>query len=208
MKDYKTFCTVLGTNAGSQNIIEIMQGRRQKLDANGVMAELEKRHDAREFQSLKKTGIKTDMEVLVNGEGLRNIADYIYRSADPSKLSTGWVFRGLGMTKAGIRTLIDWKASDIPVKSAYFMSCSKDMAVAESFADAYAKEGEEKVQFRIRGYSNMALRSHLPYGEEETLFPPHATFKIEKIFRSEQTKHIIVRLEEIPPDAKAVPMPY
>jgi hypothetical protein len=214
MKDYRIFCTALGTNAGSQNIIDIMQGKHSALDVGKVMSELAKNHGEEAIRSVHRgkgregVDLGTDMQTLVTREGLQKIAKDVYLSADASKLSTERVYRGLGMTERGIRKLLALKESETSVKSDYFLSCSKTMETAQSFADTYAKEGEVKVQFQIRGFSNMALRSYLPYGEQETLFTPHAAFKIERIFKGQNTGHFIVRLTEVPSDHKAVPLPY
>jgi hypothetical protein len=210
-KEFKAFSTLYSTNAGAKEINQVMRGKPWDLSITKVMAEIGKRNGEQDISSYKKGGIdiKGEMKSLAAKAEILRVADDIYARTKLLKLSPEHVHRGQGMTSAGVDQLITlWKAG-IPVKATHFLSCDKDIKVAQSFAKNCSEGKEEPVLFQIRGFSNVRLRSHLEVsGESESLFTPHATFKIDQIATGKNTGQLIVRLTEIPQAANTVLLPY
>jgi hypothetical protein len=210
----KSFYTAYSTNAGAKWINAITRGNAHSISPQSILNELERTH-GEDFYSLKKTNpnLKSDISTLISTlqtkEGRQRIAKGLYDLGLTKQTSPATIFRGQGMTKEGYGKLFDlWKAQT-PFRPTHFLSCDTDRSVADTFADQASQRGEKPVLFKIQGKSNMALRPHiLVKGETEKLFSPYATFSIEKMYISAQTKQTVVELREIDPTKNAVTMPY
>lgn len=210
-ENFKAFSTLYSTNTGCKAINAAMRGSEFKISITDVMDEIERRNGPEEISSYKKTGIdlKSDMKIFATKENLKQVARGIYTSAKSAE-SSQIIYRGQGMTPDGVKKLLAlWKSeTSVPVHPTHFFSCDKNRNTANEFSNAL-KPGEKPVLFKIKGFSNTALRPHIPVkGETETLFTPHATFDIKRMFISENTGQTVVELNEIPWTKEAVPMPY
>ncbi|MDB5774923.1 MAG: hypothetical protein JWP38_1056 [Herbaspirillum sp.] len=210
-KDFKIFSTLYNTNAGAEAINAAMRGDKLKLSIREVISEIGRRNGEEEILSYKraKVDLEFDMEQLATKSNLLRVADEIYAQADPAKLSAHRIYRGQGMTSAGIDKLMDLWDSGTPVKATHFLSCDKNSETALLFANNLIKGVEEPVLFQILGFSNTRLSPYMSVlGETESLFSPHATFKIEQIGKGKNTGCYVVKLTEISRTETAQAMPY
>lgn len=215
-KDFRIFSTLYNTNAGAKAVNAAARGDELKISISDVIGEIGRRHGEETVSSYKKAGtdLKTDMKILATKDNLQRVADAMYASADPAKLSDKEIFRGQGMTPAGVDKLFDLWKQGTPVKATHFLSCDKDFKTALGFTRNCGQRREEPVLFQIKSFSNKSLRPYADVlGETETLFTPHATFNIADIKEGKnkegkKTGLLIVKLKEIPQTENSVLLPY
>jgi hypothetical protein len=208
-EEYKSFCTVYGTNIGSKCINLAM--RKQvgyTVSTSDTVLELQTRDQYFRPDNKEKAGIGAFCESVSYAQ-IKRIDDFIYARADHSRpLRTR--FRGQGMTERGFAEFRRLHRDNERIHPTHFFSCDENLPLAKEFAQRH-DPSDLSLVFVIDGRSSKRLNStHASSEETESLFSTHTQFSIEKIAKESKTDFFVIRLkEEAPsPDYPAVPCPY
>lgn len=186
----------------------------EKRSDNGdkVIAEYVKIHGGRVFNG-GNAPVKSAIESHCSNLStlVKDVAKAWYTPTDSKTTS----HRGQGMTQGGIDKLITQFNNDRAgsvYKLGQFFSTSKDVDVADGFADRRT-EDSVRVMFEVRGNSGrgIVVLNGLKFenSEREVLYSPLASFKVTSI-KGEPSKGYTIKISEVTPnnESKAKLLPY
>jgi hypothetical protein len=152
--------------------------------------------------------LKVEIKRIGSKDGLARIAEYMRAHANAPKQSPVAVHLGLNLTSTAIDLLPIFQENNVPMKAARFLSCEKKMAVAVASARDHIAN-TQPVLLTISGHSNQDIRSRFNTGDQaQTIFGPHATFKITDIQMSKDDKMWMMNMVEIKSDKNAIDLPF
>lgn len=134
------------------------------------------------------------IKIVAGGLNTHNAEQISYQLYNQASTTTTTYYRGQDISDEGIVKFIDAKEIGTVLHSASFMSVAKEKAIAELFI-----HGKKQVMFIIEGFSASNVISKLSVsGEKDSVFTPHADFKVTNIgYSSENKGRVTIKLTEV-----------
>ena len=209
-ENYRTFSD-LYQHFGLAAINDVYAGKERVFNCRNVIDKMEKASG--ENLSCKEkdgTNLLDRMKITASQQGLKYTAEAMSEDGKSKPLSDKPVYLGLGMTTAQVQqlhALSKGSQSANAIKAGRFLSTDKERETEVNSAKKCTKD-QKQVLLEIKGSSNKSLRPHQGGSNPlETLFGPHATFKVTAVGPGSKNKDlIIVQLTEIPVTKNTVPL--